>query len=92
MDLTQFTNPFGGQRGDIGDLSTWWRLILGGTVLAIVFGIGNQIAQRVTGALGGLPGIGGFARQLPPPVELFGEPAITVELPGAARRQFRTVG
>lgn len=49
--LTEFQNPFSGQKGSIFDIGQLWSMILGVFVLFLVFALGQNVARRVSGAV-----------------------------------------
>ena len=54
MKLTQFTNPFSGQKGSIADIGDIWSMILGVVVLFFVFATGQSLAKKASTASNGL--------------------------------------
>ena len=46
MKLTQYKNPVSGQQGDVLNAKSWYQLILGGSVLLLVWKAGGYVADE----------------------------------------------
>lgn len=47
QDVTSFTNPFTGQKGNLTNVASIWNMILGVVVVLFTFATGQKIANSV---------------------------------------------
>lgn len=47
QDVTGFTNPFTGQKGNITNIASIWNMVLGVVVVLFTFATGQKIANSV---------------------------------------------